>query len=655
LHMAWGKQDDDSDAFFNLVIACGELDMLLVDVWPFDGNTFGGKRTVKASRQSSLEKAAGDLLAERYYAEPGFAGLWSEETYPWASFDMEEFEGWHKAEYPGVDPRTKFGYTDHESFSTFYNNKIDVAPELAECRADKILRFWRESQEWMHGLRKSCALTFSISHRCIAVHAGMSAWTGDTLHVHGPEIYQSFGRDNAYLMECYKDGKARPIMCEFYNWYTPSRAHAIRGFAQHLMHGESFYNFHLAHIFKYPGTGYNWTWDADRWEDVRHIFRKAAKISEYIAVPASGANVAQLCSERTSSQYQDQSPPGFRWYQHQAALWTALQQAQIPADVIWTESLSPEKIARYKVIVTADSKLMNEKQVEILRDWVKQGGVLIAGGTVSLFDTPEKIRPNYMLSDVFGVRYAGFVAPSDPANNDTLVFRRGELPLLIEPTMNRPDVQLHVHRDIKPVKSIGYYTVKDNAALPGLEVGAKAEYDMPLGYDKVELAGDTRVLATFDNGDPAITLAKYGAGYSYFWTPNYPALCYLGSEFENDANRKDFWPNIRESLASMVHGGLAASGSSLPVDVTNVSKEVEVTVRVQPEFNRMMVHLLDYDTGSVSVKGAVLSFNLPEGKKVGRMYYPDTDTELVVKVDGSVATADLREFEVHDMVVISFE
>jgi len=233
---------------------------------------------------------------------------------------------------------------------------------------------------------------------------------GDVIDVSGPESYQSFGRDNAFMMEMFKDGKARPVMCEYYNWYTPSAAHAIRGYAQHLMHGECFFNFALEQIFPYSGS-YNWLWDGTRWNATRTIFQKAARIKEYLAVPASAANVAQLCSEATACHYQNgKDSLGSRWYQQQAALWTALQQSQIPADVIWTETLTPEKLARYRVIVMTDAKILTDAQVGLIRDWVKQGGVLIAGGSCSLFDFLPAVQKNYGLADVFGVQYAALPA-----------------------------------------------------------------------------------------------------------------------------------------------------------------------------------------------------------------------------------------------------
>ena len=120
-------------------------------------------------------------------------------------------------------------------------------------------------------------------------------------------------------------------------------------------------------------------------------------------------------------------------------------------------------------------------------------------------------------------------------------------------------------------------------------------------------------------------------------------------------NRYDFWPNVRELLRAMVKGGLAHQNATLPVEVSGVSKEVEITVRRQLEHGRWMVHLLDYDTGSSGVKGATLFVPPRADRDVKRMFYPDTDTKLKFETSDGSVTAALRDFDVHDMLVIEWE
>ena len=91
------------------------------------------------------------------------------------------------------------------------------------------------------------------------------------------------------------------------------------------------------------------------------------------------------------------------------------------------------------------------------------------------------------------------------------------------------------------------------------------------------------------------------------------------------------------------------------MELAGVSKEVEVTVRQQADKNRWMIHLLDYDQKSESVKGASLTVRPPAGKTVKRMFHPDTDTEVAfTEVQGGVS-AKLRDFRIHDMVVAEWQ
>ena len=666
IHAAWGAQDDDPEEHVKLVKAAGELGLLWIDVMPTGGNAFGGKKCSSKYGDHGVGKPGAEVVLLKYQSEPAFHGFWSEETYPDLTIPGAEFEAWLNTEY-GADFRKTLGLADDldvkgTKWSSWEKDKITGRLKIAFLRAcsERLLASWRESQEWLHGLRKGCAFTYSISAAQTVKYPGLTAEAGNIIDVNGPESYQCFGRFNAFLMELHKDGEARPAMSEFYNWYSPSPAHDVRGFAQHLMHGECFYAFAVHQVFEHGSTYDMWSWDASRWSNLKKVFLKARKLREYLDVPASAANVAVLCTDLTCLNFDPINRYGaslvWRWSQNQAGLWTALNQSQVPTDIIWTASMTPEKLKRYRVLVLSDAKIITEEQADLLRGWVADGGTLIASGTTSLFDQWAEQEKNYLLAELFGVNYGGHVGVTDPEKIDTYCWKSGgHTTFKAVSGLDPENFRNHVHRQHKPVKSLGTYTVSgpEQFHLPNVTDGTICEYDMPLGYDQVKPT-TAAVLARFANGDPALSVNKHGKGLCYFWAPIYPGLCHVASEWEMQANRLEFWPNVRELLTAMVHGGLAQAEASLPVEVTGVSKEVEVTVRQQPEHSRWMIHLLDYDTRSGGVKGANLTVPTPTGKTVKRVFYPDTDTELRFAPGENAATAQLRDFEVHDMVVIEW-
>ena len=652
VHNAWGSPGADPAAHLQAISAAGELDLCWIDCLPTDY----GSANAAASRTHGVEKPAGDLVLLKLQDEPAFQGFWFEETYPSPSFTKDQFYAWLKARH-GADYRNKLGLKAGET--TFDNSHV-LMVEFLHFNAELQLASWRESQDWLKGLRKGCSFTYTISDAEPTTWPGLTAAAGAAIDSIGPETYQCFGRFNSFFLEMHKDGEARPVLAEFYNWYTPSPAHEIRGFAQHLMHGECFYSFHIEHIFEHASPYNMWSWAETRWGNAKKIFHKARKIGSYIGVPASAANVGLVLSDLSNlavDPWNYSGGLGKRWPQNRCALWTALNQSQIPADIIWAESMTAEKLRRYRALVLADARIVTAGQAQLLRDWVAEGGALIAAGATSRFDPWSRELPDYGMADVFGVTFAGFAGVSDPDQIDTYCWKLGgPTAAKIVSGLGTDAANLHVHRDIKPVKSIGLYKTADKASplLPGIAPGMACEYDMPLGYDKVK-ATSAETLATFANGDPALTVNPVGKGVCYLWTPVFPGLCHTVSGWEMHANKFDFWPGTRELLAAMVKGGLARQDASLPAEVIGVSREVEVTLRRQPEHNRMMVHLLDYDTKSDGVKGAEMIAHAPEGKTVKRVFYPDTDTDVKFAAAGGRAAAKLRDFEVHDMVVVEWE
>ena len=652
INAARGIGEADEGKFRAAVRAAGELDLRWINPLPM-----GGNKTYRQFREGA-DKNDIERILMAFKDEPAFGGFWSESGQwapPAASAD---FEAWLSNRH-GPEFRKKLGVEEGKNLSKLLQVKESVANKPLEMEytlysAETLFESRREAQEWTRGFRKGCALACSGRGGESFEFPGVA---GDAMDLHGAFEQQCFGRHNAFKMEACKDGEARPVMGEFCNWYSPSPAHDARGFAQHLMHGECFFNFDISQVFDHASTYVMWAWDASRWASLGKMFRKARVVREYIAVPESGANVALVLSGLSRAAFfaSAEGQGEDRWLQQQVALWTALNQSQIPSDIIRAETLTPGKLDRYRVLLLADARVITEAQADMLRRWVNAGGVLIACGATSLYGQWALPRKEYMLSDLFGLGYVDSVGAADPAKTDTYCLGRNAALVKVLSVSDPGQLRHSVLRGVKPSASLGLYKTGDKASafLPGVAAGTVCEYDMPLGYDKVK-PGTAEVLASFANGDPALAVNKAGQGLCYFWTPVYPGLCHLASEWEATPNRYDFWPNIRELLAAMVRGGLDYRKAALPVVASGVSREVEVTVRRQPEQNRWVVHLLDYDTKSNGVKGAKIRVNPPDGKTVKRIFHPDTGLEVGFEAAGSGVEAFLRGFEVHDMVVVQF-
>jgi hypothetical protein len=102
----------------------------------------------------------------------------------------------------------------------------------------------------------------------------------------------------------------------------------------------------------------------------------------------------------------------------------ALIQSKIPFNIIFNEHL--KDLSQYRALVLADQECLDDDQMNLIREFVNQGGGLVATEQTSLF-TPWRLRrPNFGLQDLFQVK-----APSNSGR------RSGERELEIPPVQNQ--------------------------------------------------------------------------------------------------------------------------------------------------------------------------------------------------------------------------
>lgn len=83
----------------------------------------------------------------------------------------------------------------------------------------------------------------------------------------------------------------------------------------------------------------------------------------------------------------------------------ALQRAHVPFGVITEPRLT--ELWRFRVVVLANVTRMTPREADAFRQYVKEGGRLYASRHTSLVDSTGVVHDDFMLGDVFGVRYAG--------------------------------------------------------------------------------------------------------------------------------------------------------------------------------------------------------------------------------------------------------
>ena len=610
VHNAWGELDFRTDeAMEDFVRDMDDFGMSFIGIAP--GECFAKLSDINRASQERTFSRIGDCAA--------YAGVWSEENWP---FEKSRFAA------------------DTDDGSAM--RRLDAAVRVAalEEYGAEIGEKWRETQDWLSARRKGFAATYSLTEiAMVRPIGGQEAYT--RLDVRGNESYESFGRFIAYFAERIRNGEAAPVMSEYYNWYSPSNEHVLRGCWLAAIHSKCYFPFGLNQFAPFLSTYDSWSWDKGRWEQYAKVQRHVRANEELYAVSPSAAEVAVLLSERSAASFKHPSYKPVENLeatdQSGVAIWTALSQSHIGADVVFIDNATDKKLSKYKVLFLTSAKILTGREQEMLRKWVKAGGTLVCEGTVSLFDAKDLVRRrNYAIADVLGVNYV----KTDFAKADEVYVQRQ--------TTGRGNIIVHAAPDLENIYRFSEHVWRDFKPSDCIAVADGVEYDASLGIDKIELAG-AKAVQTFADGSPALTVNEYGKGRAYLFAAMRPSYGHVTSCWEMKPNKFDFWPGVRETYEKLAREGLAHAGTAPAVDLLGAHKDVEITVYSQKGGDRLVVHLLDYDVKSKAVDGASLRINGTRPiKAVYRPGWSGEHAQLPVKG----RTVALGKFDVYDMVVV---
>jgi hypothetical protein len=363
----------------------------------------------------------------------------------------------------------------------------------------------------------------------------------------------------------------------------------------------------------------DYTWRPGMWDATVRTLRKARKIEPYLVKTASPSPVVLLYSERTGvvDSYYDPEKRVTgeqisQYFYNNMGWYHALAQSHVQTDVLYSDSVTTERLSPYGVVVLVDARALDDRFLQVLRPWVERGGTLVATSQTSLTDAWGNDRPDkgYGLTDLFGAK---FVQESSGAKGITVT---GADPLLGE---------------MKPQSTVAY--------------------DPRRTYDKVQVTSG-RVVAQFDTGDPAVVCNAVGQGRSILITARKIGMVYEGAMYAGETKNhfKDYLAGVRELMTQIVVSGVKAAGKEIPFAAA-CDKNVEVVVRTQP--NRFVVHLTNYTYRS-PVQGAAIQLRVPKAAEI-KAFYPTDDTPAPIEKRDDVVTFTVRDFKTHEALVVEWK
>jgi len=289
--------------------------------------------------------------------------------------------------------------------------------------------------------------------------------------------------------------------------------------------------------------------DIELWADsMKKVFTEYKKHRPYM-----GTDTVKYAALVVSQQTRD-----FARHQGLSPFWDTLEgineihnQQHLLLDVIFDDSLVPEELSKYAVVLMPNVICLSDAQCEALRGYVSNGGVLIAAMETSLYDEWGNRREDFALSDLFGVHYESTdrLEGGEPLilvpQTEELNERFGRLVAFTGPSVN---VKRADDGDAEVL-----FTRSERQTLNGLW----------LGVDE------------YDSDKPAIVRKSVGEGTVY----------YLSADL-GQAYLRTFLPQVAELL-----GHFMRTAATPPVEF-EASKALEVTAHWLDE-KKMAVHLVN--------------------------------------------------------------
>jgi hypothetical protein len=229
-----------------------------------------------------------------------------------------------------------------------------------------------------------------------------------------------------------------------------------------------------------------------------------------------------------------------------------LGRSSIPFDILTDYALTLEKLTKYDCLILPTSACLSDETCSLIRQFVKQGGNLIATFDSSLYSAHGAQRANFALADVFGADFAG----STTSYNNFNAFAA-----LNHPAAASLDLFLNNSDHWLPAPEFGVNITPH----PGAQVLAK--------FHEPQLGRYTNPTPL---NQPAIILNQLGKGRSLFLPGTFLEM---SNKYGHDEHRR-------------ICANAARHFSTPPVELTGGLGNIEVALRKLG--SSLIVHLINY-------------------------------------------------------------
>ncbi len=306
----------------------------------------------------------------------------------------------------------------------------------------------------------------------------------------------------------------------------------------------------------------------------------------------------------------------------------ALVEARIPFEMVHDRCLDAEHLAAFRTLILPNIAALSDAQCGQLREFVRQGGGLVATYETSLCDEWGVRRKEFGLADLFGVRYAGRV--EENMRNSYLSLENGTGSSIVHPLVQGFD---DAGRIVNAVNQVD--------VAPGAE-----NHFVPL-----------RIVPSYPDLPMESVFAPPGAQHKpgvYRRMEGKGRVIY----FPGDIDRT-FWQVLDVDHGKLLRNAVAwVTNEEQPVSVEGLGV---LDVAVWEQADSITVHLVNL-TNPMMMKGPVrqiipipqqrVSVRIPPGQQVRKVHLLVAGTEVGHRMAGDRLVLEVPEIGLHEVVAV---
>lgn len=226
----------------------------------------------------------------------------------------------------------------------------------------------------------------------------MQEWWLDETNL-GASVAPTFGAEYLAAVTGYRKCGCEPYLMSRGNPYSPDSFPAHERMVRSMLvlaHGST-----TAHSL-------GWTGGA---EGAAPVFAETKRREPWIAGDSPLAWAAILVSEQTR-QFYAYRDIAERFLPHLFGAYRMALEEHLPVMLINDWNITAESLKRFRVVVLPNVAALSDAQAAALREYVQNGGGLVATTETSLCDELGRPRKDFALADLFGVSYRGRPQPT---------------------------------------------------------------------------------------------------------------------------------------------------------------------------------------------------------------------------------------------------